>query len=77
MSVDVEIMRYQLLIRIQFEKIFGLSLPERSDRRDRLSLVGTFFDIRIEWLDAVRGEDINKKAWPPVSVLKSVSQIRY
>jgi hypothetical protein len=62
------------LIPGQFEKILGLSLPERTDRRDMLSLVGTFFDIKIDWMDAVKGEDINKKAWPAVCMTFSVAK---
>ncbi|KAL8688519.1 MAG: hypothetical protein Q9224_004862 [Gallowayella concinna] len=47
-----------------FEKVIAIGLPERSDRRDTLTLTATINDIDIEWIDAVKGTDVHKKAWP-------------
>lgn len=53
-----------LLIRIQFEKIFVVSLPERSDRRDSILLSAAVMNIDIEIIDAVRGEAVPEKVIP-------------
>jgi len=50
----------------QYEKVIALNLPERSDRYDKLSLVTTFPDIETKWRDAIKGEDVGRKAWPSV-----------
>ncbi|KAL9026022.1 MAG: hypothetical protein Q9180_007553 [Flavoplaca navasiana] len=47
-----------------FEKILAVGLPERSDRRDTLTMTATVNDIKLEWVDAVKGSEMNKKAWP-------------
>ncbi|KAL9622094.1 MAG: hypothetical protein Q9204_008062, partial [Flavoplaca sp. TL-2023a] len=47
-----------------FEKILALGLPDRSDRRDTLTMTATVNDIELEWVDAVKGSEMNKKAWP-------------
>ena len=50
----------------QFEKILALGLPERSDRRDTLTLMSSYQNVKLEWMDAVKGEDVKKVAWPAV-----------
>ena len=50
----------------QFEKIIAINLPERTDRRDVLSLMSTMNNIKLEWHEAVKGEDLATKAWPSV-----------
>ena len=50
----------------QFEKILALGLPERSDRRDTLTLTAAVNDIQLEWINAVKGDDLHRKAWPAV-----------
>jgi hypothetical protein len=47
----------------QFEKIFAISLPERTDRRDGLVLAGAVSDIDIEFIDGVR--NVSTKSLPP------------
>ncbi|KAL8644531.1 MAG: hypothetical protein Q9226_007714 [Calogaya cf. arnoldii] len=49
-----------------FEKILAVGLPERSDRRDTLTMTATINEIELEWVDAVKGSEMNKKAWPAV-----------
>ena len=55
-----------LLTTDQFEKILALGLPERSDRRDTLTLMSSYQNVKLEWMDAVKGEDIKQVAWPAV-----------
>ena len=58
----------------QFEKIIAINLPERTDRRDLLSLMSIMNDIKLEWHDAVKGEDLATKAWPSVRYRSSISK---
>lgn len=51
---------------LQFEKILAVGLPERFDRRDTLIMTATINDIELEWMDAVKGSEMNRKAWPAV-----------
>ena len=47
-----------------FEKIFVINLPSRSDRRDTLTLMTAYEGIQVDWQMAVRGEEVDPKAWP-------------
>ncbi|KAK8017041.1 hypothetical protein PG993_015230 [Apiospora rasikravindrae] len=47
-----------------FEKVFVINLPDRTDKRDALSLVGTLTGIKLEWVRALRGADVSDKALP-------------
>ncbi|KAG0651906.1 hydroxylysine galactosyltransferase 1 [Hyphodiscus hymeniophilus] len=47
-----------------FEKIFVISLPERSDRRDSIILSAALSNIDIEIRDAVRGENVPEQIIP-------------
>ena len=57
-----------LLTTNQFEKIFAVGLPERSDRHDVLTLMSSYQNVTLEWMDAVKGQDIKKVAWPVVGL---------
>ena len=57
-----------LLTTDQFEKILAVGLPERSDRRDALTLMSSYQNVTLEWMDAVKGQDIRKVAWPAVGL---------
>ena len=48
-----------------FEKIFAINLPSRSDRRDILFLMSAYQGIKPDWQDAVKGDDLDERAWPP------------
>ena len=52
---------------MQFEKIFVVGLPSRSDRRDGMVLQAALSDIQIEFIDGVRGKDVPDKAVPMYS----------
>lgn len=47
-----------------FHKIFVVNLPERTDKRDALSLVGALTDIKLTWTSAIRGTSVPDKALP-------------
>lgn len=47
-----------------FQKIFVVNLPERTDKRDALSLVSTLTDIKLTWTAALRGTSVPDKALP-------------
>lgn len=44
--------------------MFVVGLPERSDRRDGMTLQAAVSDIDIEFIDGVRGTEIPDKAVP-------------
>lgn len=47
-----------------FQKVFAISLPDRSDKRDAISLTARLTGFDVEWIDGVRGESIPDKAVP-------------
>lgn len=47
-----------------FSKVFVIGLPERSDKRDAISLTSSLTGFHVEWVDGVRGETIPDKAVP-------------
>jgi hypothetical protein len=47
-----------------FEKVIALGLPERSDKRDALTLMSRLSGFSIEWVDGVKPADIPPKAVP-------------
>lgn len=47
-----------------FQEIFVINLPERTDKRDALSLVSALTDIKLTWTSAIRGSNVPDKALP-------------
>jgi hypothetical protein len=47
----------------QFQKIFVVSLPARTDRRDALTLAASVTNLEFEWIDGV--DNVIDKALPP------------
>lgn len=47
-----------------FQKIFVINLPERTDKRDALSLVSALTNIKLTWTSAIRGSNVPDKALP-------------
>ncbi|PQE07973.1 glycosyltransferase family 25 protein [Rutstroemia sp. NJR-2017a WRK4] len=47
-----------------FQKVFAVGLPERSDKRDALTLISSLTGFKIDWIDGVKGETIADKAVP-------------
>jgi hypothetical protein len=52
------------LTHLQFEKIFVVNLPERTDHRDGLILASAVSGIDVEFVDGVHGADVPDKALP-------------
>lgn len=52
-----------MLTVVQFQKIFVISLPSRTDHRDAMSLASAFTGLDIEYVDGVT--EVNKGALPP------------
>jgi hypothetical protein len=48
----------------QFEKIFVVGLPSRTDRRDGMVLQAAVSDLSIEFIDGVWGDEVPDKALP-------------
>lgn len=51
----------------QFESVMAVGLPERSDKRDALSLMAAMTGFKLTWVDGVLGSSIAEKAIPAVS----------
>lgn len=47
-----------------FQKVFVVNLPERTDKRDALSLTSALTDIKLTWTSAIRGSNVPDKALP-------------
>lgn len=47
-----------------FEKIFVINLPERTDKRDAMSLTAALTDMKLTWTSALRGTSVPDKALP-------------
>ncbi|KAI0005800.1 glycosyltransferase family 25 protein [Xylariaceae sp. FL0662B] len=47
-----------------FEKVFAIGLPERTDKRDALSLMASLTGFKLTWVDGVAGKTIPDKALP-------------
>ncbi|KAJ6189226.1 hypothetical protein N7519_004134 [Penicillium mononematosum] len=48
----------------QFEHIYAISMKERTDKRDFLTLAASISGFKVEWLDGVRPDDLHPKAMP-------------
>lgn len=51
-------------LQTQFEKIFVIGLPSRTDRRDGIVLEAALSNIDVEFIDGVQGKDVPDKAIP-------------
>ncbi|OAA67761.1 glycosyltransferase family 25 [Akanthomyces lecanii RCEF 1005] len=47
-----------------FEKIIAIGLPERSDKRDALSLMASLSNVDIDWVDGVKMSAMSAKSAP-------------
>lgn len=47
-----------------FEKIIAIGLPERSDKRDALSLMASLSNVDIDWIDGVKMSALSAKSAP-------------
>lgn len=51
----------------QFENIFVLNMPSRSDKLDAMKVTASLTDFDFEIIDGVNGKDVPKKALSGVS----------
>ena len=58
----------------QFQKIFVINLPTRTDRRDAMTLAGALTGLDLDWIDGVAGDQIDDKAFPEDSSGKNISK---
>lgn len=47
-----------------FDKIFVINLPERTDKRDAMSLTAALTNMKLTWTSALRGTSVPDKALP-------------
>lgn len=52
-----------------FQKIYAISLPQRTDRQDALTLMSVLSGLDIDIAPGVRGEDVLEKTVPKVKNL--------
>lgn len=52
-----------------FQKIYSISLPQRTDRQDALTLMSVLSGLEIDIAPGVRGEDVLEKTVPKVNSL--------
>ncbi|KAK5079141.1 hypothetical protein LTR64_002438 [Lithohypha guttulata] len=48
-----------------FQKVFAISLSERTDHRDTLALTSALTGFEVDFIDGVKPSDISEKAMPP------------
>ena len=60
-------------MKIKFEKVFVLSLPSRSDKRDAFAIQASLTGFDYHMRDGVDPTTISPKALPPVSCGRSSS----
>lgn len=51
-----------------FQKIYAISLPQRTDRQDALTLMSVLSGLEIDIAPGVRGEDVLEKTVPKVVI---------
>lgn len=56
----------------QFQKLLVINMPERTDRRDAVSLAAAVSNMKVEFLMGVRGESVPEDALPPGGSTKSI-----
>ena len=59
---------------LQFQKVFVVNIPERTDRRDAMALAAALSEIDVTWVDGVMGADVTNKVLPADSFDKSISR---
>ncbi|KKA20905.1 hypothetical protein T310_5045 [Rasamsonia emersonii CBS 393.64] len=48
----------------QFQKVFAIGFPQRTDKRDAMILASSLTDFVIDWIDAVSPDDIWNSSYP-------------
>ena len=60
-----------------FQKIYAISMPSRTDKRDYLALMGLVSGLEIEFSDGVNGSEMHPRSFPSVCLLSPLSQLQY
>jgi hypothetical protein len=68
----VPCIRERLLNLLQFQKLLIINMPERTDRRDAISLAAAVSNMSVEFAMDVRGESIPEDALPPGASSESI-----
>lgn len=50
-------------VSAQFQKIFVINLPSRTDHRDSMSLAAALTDLKFEYSDGIT--EVNNRTFPP------------
>lgn len=61
------------LTEYQFQEVLVINVPERTDRRDAMTLAAALSRIKITWIDGVAGHDVLDKVVPGDSFDKKIS----
>jgi len=56
----------------QFQRIFAINMPSRTDRRDAISLAAAVSGMDVDFIEGVGGDSIPEAALPPVGSSESV-----
>ncbi|VBB79661.1 Putative Glycosyltransferase Family 25 [Podospora comata] len=57
-----------------FQEIFVINLPERSDRRDAMTLAAALTRLDVKWIDGIDGKDVPERVLPGDSWDKKISK---
>ncbi|KAK4208999.1 hypothetical protein QBC37DRAFT_391587 [Rhypophila decipiens] len=57
-----------------FEKVFVVNLPERTDRRDAMTLGTAVSNISVTWINGIMGSAVSSKVLPADSFDKTISR---
>lgn len=49
---------------MQFQSVFVINLPSRTDRRDAMTLAAALSGLEVTWIDGVAGADVPDEALP-------------
>ena len=61
------------LTGFQFQEVLVINIPERTDRRDAMTLAAALSKIKVTWIDGVAGQDVPDKVVPGDSLNKKIS----
>lgn len=63
LAFGVEVLVGRTLTLVQFQKLFAINLPSRTDHRDQMSSAAHFTGLQIDYADGVR--EVDSKTLPP------------
>ena len=61
---------------LQFQKIFVINLPERTDKLDQFVIVSSLADITADVIEGVKGKDVQNKSLPALEGLPTADHGR-